>query len=140
MNNKSDNMDGSDPHSNIIEHLNSVVDMESFTPPESVPLSRLDMAHSASSRDASTPTTPDQRQPQRVPGSGATQSPRGQLRIRTHDSDEPVLIDNLPQLTSTQIPRHSEDDDLERGGQEISLTLTEPEGSFPGLTTDEATT
>lgn len=132
-------MDGGDPHSNI-EHLNIVADMESSTPPESVPLSRLDMAHSASSRDSSAPATPDQRQPQRIPGSGATQNSRGQPRIKTHDSDEPVLIDNLPQQNSSLAPRLSEDDDLERGGQEISLTLTEPEGSFPGLTTDEATT
>ncbi|KAF9429528.1 hypothetical protein BGZ94_010368, partial [Podila epigama] len=35
---------------------------------------------------------------------------------------------------------HSVDDDLERGDQEINLTLTEPEGSFQGLTTDQATT
>ncbi|KAG0027796.1 hypothetical protein BGZ81_005289 [Podila clonocystis] len=135
MNNMSST--GSDPHSNI-ENLNTVVDMEGSTPPESVPLSRLEMAHhSASSRESSAPDTPDQRQPQRNSGS---QSFRGQPRIKTHDSDEPVIIDHLPQRNSTEAPRHSEDDDLERGGQEISLTLTEPEGSFPGLTTDEATT
>ncbi|KAF9303342.1 hypothetical protein BGZ74_003951 [Mortierella antarctica] len=137
MNNTS-STDG-DPHTNI-EHLNTVVDMEGSTPPESIRLSRLDLAHSTSSRDSSAPNTPDQRQPQRIPGSGATQNSRGQPRIKTHDSDEPALIDQLPQRNSSPAPRHSEDDDLERGGQEINLTLTEPEGSFPGLTTDEATT
>ncbi|KAF9330506.1 hypothetical protein BG006_006536 [Podila minutissima] len=137
MNNTS-STDG-DPHTNI-EHLNTFIDMEGSTPPESIRLSRLDLAHSTSSRDSSAPNTPDQRQPQRIPGSGATQNSRGQPRIKTHDSDEPVLIDHLPQRNSSPAPRHSEDDDLERGGQEINLTLTEPEGSFPGLTTDEATT
>lgn len=132
------NTDG-ESHSTI-EHLNTVVDMEGSTPPESVPLSRLDVAHSASSRESSAPNTPDQRHPQRMPGSGSTQNSRGQPRIKTHGSDEPVVIDNLPQRNSTQEPRHSEDDDLERGGLEISLTLTGPEGSFTGLTTDEATT
>ena len=63
-----------------------------------------------------------------------------QRKIKTHASDEPVLLDDITNRQSMQLPRHSEDDDLERGVQEITVAMNEPEGSFSGLTTDEAIT
>ena len=67
-----------------------------------------------------------------------------QKRIKMQTSDEPVLFEDLTNTnarSSMQLPpRHSEDDDLERGVQEITVAMHEPEGSFVGLTTDEAIT
>lgn len=48
-------------------------------------------------------------------------------------------MDEAPSRCSTQVPRQSEDD-LERGIQEITVPMSEPEGSFSGHTTDEAIT
>ncbi|KAF9436969.1 hypothetical protein BGZ76_002420 [Entomortierella beljakovae] len=61
-------------------------------------------------------------------------------KSRHQDSDEPVLFDELDSKNSLRIPRLSEDDDLERSIQEITLAMNEPEGSFSGLSTDEAIT
>ncbi|GJJ79029.1 hypothetical protein EMPS_11388 [Entomortierella parvispora] len=67
-------------------------------------------------------------------------SAKQQRKIKTHASDEPVLLDDITNRPSMQLPRHSEDDDLERGVQEITVAMNELEGSFSGLTTDEAIT
>ena len=56
------------------------------------------------------------------------------------DSNEPIALDQIPTRNSTQMYRQSEDDDLERGIQEIAFAMNETEGSFVGLTTDEAIT
>ncbi|KAF8982648.1 hypothetical protein BGZ46_000897 [Entomortierella lignicola] len=61
-------------------------------------------------------------------------------RIKIQEPNEPVLFDDLPLHNTLQVPRHSEDDDLERSIQEITLAMNEPEGSFSGLATDEAIT
>ncbi|KAF9128590.1 hypothetical protein BGW39_004945 [Mortierella sp. 14UC] len=61
-------------------------------------------------------------------------------RKKTQDSNEPILIDVLANRDSEQLPRPSEDDDLERGVQEIAVAMNEPNGSLAGITTDEAIT
>ncbi|KAG0369933.1 hypothetical protein BGX24_002228, partial [Mortierella sp. AD032] len=61
-------------------------------------------------------------------------------RKKTQDSNEPILFDDLADRVSERLPRPSEDDDLERGVQEIAVAMNEPNGSLTGITTDEAIT
>ncbi|KAF9352504.1 hypothetical protein BGX34_012122, partial [Mortierella sp. NVP85] len=91
-----------------------------------------------------TPTTPTkgfvrQSFEQPYPENTAGQTRDYRHRIKSQNSNEPIVIDEAPSRCSTQVPRQSEDD-LERGIQEITVPMSEPEGSFSGHTTDEAIT
>ncbi|KAF9966406.1 hypothetical protein BGZ70_002422 [Mortierella alpina] len=116
------------------------------TSQESIPLSTLGRAQPTFPSDPSdsfaTGFVPEQ-----VATAGATNTAEvtrnssfNRRRIKNQDLSEPVLFDELSNRGSSQIPRQSEDDDLERGVQEITVAMNEPEGSFSGLTTDEAIT
>ncbi|CAO3568429.1 unnamed protein product [Mortierella alpina] len=116
------------------------------TSQESIPLSTLGRAQPAlpsnSSETFATGFAPEQ-----VATAGATNTAEvtrnssfNRRRIKNQDLSEPILFDELSNRGSSQIPRQSEDDDLERGVQEITVAMNEPEGSFSGLTTDEAIT
>ncbi|KAF9351305.1 hypothetical protein BGX26_010654 [Mortierella sp. AD094] len=98
------------------------------SPEQATSISSRDMA-SIGSEQSNSETT-----------AGPSQKKSTRRKVKLQDSNEPVLFDELPSLASLQVPRHSEDDDLERSIQEITLAMNEPEGSFSGLTTDEAIT
>ncbi|KAI1321202.1 hypothetical protein EDD11_007768 [Mortierella claussenii] len=103
---------------------------------KAIPLSRLESAGQAASH-SSKELASEQVSTETAPG--LTRQHDSRRRIKSQDSDEAIVFDDLPSHSSTQVPRHSEDDDLERGVQEIAVAM-EPEGSFSGLTTDEAIT
>ncbi|KAF9913999.1 hypothetical protein BX616_009167 [Lobosporangium transversale] len=92
-------------------------------------------------QDAINPTVPSSSSSEPANQETATQlrTHESKRRIKAQDSEESALFDDLPSRSSTQIPRQSEEDDLERGIQEIAVAM-EPEGSCFGLTTDEAIT
>ncbi|KAF9179828.1 hypothetical protein BGZ50_006662 [Haplosporangium sp. Z 11] len=75
-----------------------------------------------------------------VPDSSQTSKPSPARKNTDLDTSEPVLFDSLSTRNSMRMHRQSEDDDLERGVQEMAVAMNEPEGSFSGLTTDEAIT
>ncbi|KAG0019992.1 hypothetical protein BGZ80_004937 [Entomortierella chlamydospora] len=107
---------------------------------QDIPLSALNpprRATSISSRDLASVGS-EQSNTETTTGANQTKSKRRKVKLQ--DSDEPVPFDGLLSNPSLQVPRHSEDDDLERSIQEITQAMNEPEGSFSGLTTDEAIT
>ncbi|KAF9156424.1 hypothetical protein BG015_005393 [Linnemannia schmuckeri] len=137
-----------------IEQLN---DPTSLTPPpplltsdvsssslDSIPLSRLHATTTSSSRESTTTSTagvtPEVALTESATTPTSPHNPSIKRRGKTQDSNEPFLFDDLPIRDSEQLPRHSEDDDLERGVQEITIAMNEPNGSLAGLTTDEAIT
>ncbi|KAF9123590.1 hypothetical protein BGX30_001345 [Mortierella sp. GBA39] len=139
-----------------IEHLN---DPTSLTPLplflttsdvsssslDSIPLSRLHASSTTSSPSESTTPSAAGVAPEVTLTESATpptshHNPSINRRGRTQESNEPILFDDLANRDSEQGPRPSEDDDLERGVQEITVAMNEPNGSLAGLTTDEAIT
>ncbi|KAG0245602.1 hypothetical protein BGX31_006961 [Mortierella sp. GBA43] len=108
-------------------------------PEDAPPVSR----HSVRAQTPTTPTRDYVRYSSEHHSDNSASQPRNyspRHRMKSQTSNEPVLIDEIPSRCSTQVPRQSEEDDLERGIQEITVQMNEPEGSFSGLTTDEAIT
>ncbi|KAI7818698.1 hypothetical protein BC939DRAFT_427480 [Gamsiella multidivaricata] len=104
-----------------------------------IPLSRLDSpGHTKSSSSKDLCSLASELANSETVGS-LVRNQGSRRRIINQDSNEPILFDELPSRSSTQVHRQSEDDDLERGVREITVAM-EPEGSFSGLTTDEAIT
>ncbi|KAF9090739.1 hypothetical protein BGX23_005760 [Mortierella sp. AD031] len=147
---------------NTPQEQSSIEHLDETTPPppqttldipsqESIPLTRLNATTTSSSRDSTgSPAAfnPEVTQPEGT--SSNTPTSRSNLsikwRVKTQDSNEqqqqPVLFEELANRDSSfQLPpRPSEDDDLERGVQEVTVPINEPDGSLAGLTTDEAIT
>ncbi|KAG0251334.1 hypothetical protein BG011_007717 [Mortierella polycephala] len=138
--------------SQVQPHLTAPIPMEEFhsnAPPDTADDAHVTNASSkknepqsntASSRSFSTGL---QSEKSPAPDSTATsQTPKLSPTRRNIDLDtsEPVPFDTLSTHNSMRMNRQSEDDDLERGIQEIAVAMNEPEGSFSGLTTDEAIT
>ncbi|KAG0271926.1 hypothetical protein BGZ95_000209 [Linnemannia exigua] len=138
-----------------IEHLNdssspyplhpqetTTIDISSH---DSIPLTTLHATTTThSSSKESTPAAAGVGQEVTPIDSATTPTPHRNVSIKrrkkTQDSNEPILFDDLADRDSEQLPRPSEDDDLERGVQEIAVAMNEPNGSLAGLTTDEAIT
>lgn len=111
---------------------------------DSIPLSRLHATTTSSSKESTTPSaagvTPEVTPTESASTPTSHHNSSIKRRGKTQDSNEPILFDDLANQDSEQLPRPSEDDDLERGVQEITVAMNEPNGSLAGLTTDEAIT
>ncbi|KAF9924116.1 hypothetical protein FBU30_005856 [Linnemannia zychae] len=130
-----------------IEHLNSNAGT-SFSPSQpadasshdSFPLTRLHAATSSSKE-----STPTANATSEATTPTSERNPSIKRRVNTRDSNDTILFDdpansNSSNHSSQQLPRPSEDDDLERGVQGNIIAMNEPNGSLTGLTTDEAIT
>ncbi|KAF9583941.1 hypothetical protein BGW38_008058 [Lunasporangiospora selenospora] len=108
-----------------------------FNPPvETFPMKKLNVIYPPSSK-ASAGSSADHSvlDPSASPCRTTTTPRATPRRYRTHDPEDPILFEELPPPL-----RQSEDDDLERGVQDIAVAMNESGGSHTGMETDEAIT